>query len=69
MITLGTHEKFFGHCDAVLLPTGKTMLTVWTGKLERLFGLPRRFPRLAAREPQKCNFDSSLNTPLNDLPL
>lgn len=69
MIAQGTHEKFFGHCDAVLLPAGKTRLTVWTGKPERLFGLPRRFPRLAAREPQKYNFDSSLNTPIYDLPL
>jgi hypothetical protein len=38
VVAQGTSDKYQGHCDTVLLPDGKTMLTAWTVDHARLVG-------------------------------
>jgi len=59
VIARGTPEVYHGHCDTVLLPDGKTMLTAWTVNHARLVG------PLARSEDGGLSWSAPLKVPAN----
>lgn len=59
IIARGTAEVYHGHCDTVLLPDGRTMLTAWTVNHARTIG------PLARSEDAGLTWSAPLDVPSN----